>query len=851
MPKSHLRIATALSTGALLSFATPVFAQSDTAAQANASESGNDIIVTARRSEERLQDVPISITVLNPEQLSQHNIVSTADLGSFVPSLTINSQFGPEKASFVIRGFTQAYHTAPTVGVYFADVAAPRALGPTTSGNGAGVGSMFDLQNVQVLKGPQGTLFGRNTTGGAILLVPQKPTDKLEGYVEGTIGNYNAHRVQAVLNVPLSDTFKVRGGIDYNKADGYLKNHSGIGPSDFANTNYFAARLSIVGNLTPNLENYTVASYSRSNTHGAIQKLATCTDQNGNTATTGLAPVFAPAACAQIARQNARGDGIWDVENNDPNPLELIKQWSVINTTTWSASDNLTIKNIASYQEYYESASFSLWGDNYRVYPGFPLAGAQNPPVGGGLRTIQLQQGYYSWTTAENSFSEELQFQGHSSDNRFTWQAGGYIELAHPLGWNSQLVDIFNNCSDIKANICQPLTLPFQVAPGVFFPVAVGSTSEANTKDTFNDKALYAQATYKLTDQLSLTGGVRYTWDKMTDLAQALNITQQGAYCQNVLLFNKAPAGVTVNSSNVNQYALFTNNPNDCNVTRQISSKRPTWLIDLDYKPTDDILLYLKWARGYRAGSVTSNSVGFETVGPEKLDLYEVGAKTSFRGTVSGYFNIAGFYNDFHNQQITINPTVSAAYQGVIPSNSPNINAGHSRIWGVEVDSSFKLLEGLQLDVGYTYLNTKVLQITVPPAPIFYDNVNPTANVGDPLPLSPKNTVVVTGSYILPLSESVGRLSLSATFTHADANRAESPNSSPLYLVSAQNQLNLNVDWHQVLGNPFDLAFYMTNVTNQGRILFPGSGFQTIGADGGHVNQPRMFGFRLKYRFGD
>ena len=117
---------------------TPPTAPSGSAAsQPAAHDEMSEIIVTARRSEERLQDVPISITVLNQEELSQHNIVSTADLGSYVPSLSINEQFGPEKASFVIRGFTQAYHTAPTVGVYFADVAAPRALGPTTSGNGA------------------------------------------------------------------------------------------------------------------------------------------------------------------------------------------------------------------------------------------------------------------------------------------------------------------------------------------------------------------------------------------------------------------------------------------------------------------------------------------------------------------------------------------------------------------------------------------------------------------------------------------------------------------------------------------------------------------------------------------
>src|SRR2546425_217580 len=211
---SSVLVTTALALGV----STPAFAQGtgapnatqDTSApKATKDEDTTEIIVTARRTAERLQDVPISITVLNQDALTKRNIVSTADLGSYVPSLSSNQQFGPEKSSFVIRGFTQEGKTSPSVGVYFADVIAPRSFGGTTGGNGAGVGSLFDLQNVQVLKGPQGTLFGRNTTGGAILLVPKKPTDRLEGYVEGSLGDYNMHRIQAVLNVPLSDNIRV------------------------------------------------------------------------------------------------------------------------------------------------------------------------------------------------------------------------------------------------------------------------------------------------------------------------------------------------------------------------------------------------------------------------------------------------------------------------------------------------------------------------------------------------------------------------------------------------------------------------------------------------------------------
>ena len=142
-----------------------------------------------------------------------------------------------------------------TVGTYFADVVMPRGSGHTQGGDGAGPGSLFDLQNVQVLKGPQGTLFGRNSTGGAVLLVPRKPTDKFEGYVEGSLGNYDMQRVQAVVNVPVTDNVKLRFGLDHTERDGYLKNAGrlGTGPYDdrMGSTDYWAYRASMLVDITP------------------------------------------------------------------------------------------------------------------------------------------------------------------------------------------------------------------------------------------------------------------------------------------------------------------------------------------------------------------------------------------------------------------------------------------------------------------------------------------------------------------------------------------------------------------------------------------------------------------------
>lgn len=170
---------------------------------------------------------------------------------------------------------------------------------------------------------------------------------------------------------------------------------------------------------------------------------------------------------------------------------------------------------------------------------------------------------------------------------------------------------------------------------------------------------------------------------------------------------------------------------------------------------------------------------------------------------------------------------------------------------GHRTDLSIRPFKGFKFDAAYTYLNTKLLSFNPPPVPIYYAALFPGTDVGGPLPLSPKHRFTVSGSYTLPLDDSIGKISFGATFVHTDANPATTPAATPVYLVKKSNLLNLNVNWDSVAGQPIDIAFFITNVTNEARILFPSQGFHQIGIDGGHVNEPRMWGFRLKYRFGE
>ncbi|MEW9856692.1 TonB-dependent receptor domain-containing protein [Novosphingobium sp. M1R2S20] len=804
--------------------AAPALAQqSGTLAVESEARDAGDIIVTARRSEERLQDVPISITVFTQEQINNRNIVNTADLAAYTPSLSVNSRFGAEKASFAIRGFVQETNTSPSVGVYFADVAAPRSAGGTPGGNGVGVGALFDLENVQVLKGPQGTLFGRNTTGGAVLLVPRRPTDSLEGYAEISLGDYDLRRGQSVINIPVAETFKVRLGVDRQTRKGYQRNYSGVGPDRFGDVDYWAFRGSIVANLTPDLENYFIASFTKSDTNGTVPRIVLC---DRAAATPGGAPVpirsqTARLGCAQLDRQNARGDNLWDIESGHPDPFLRLRQWQVINTTTWRASDTLTVKNIVSYGEYRERGALSIAGDNFVLLPGQPGAGSR-------YNFQQLFPSANQDNSSQSTFTEELQFQGESGALR--WQAGGYLEVSSPIGISAGNTFTLS-CTDPINLLC-------------FSPFgASGTASYPQTKTTFNNKGIYAQASYDLNDVLTLTGGLRYTWDRASQYTQTTRIrfpapNRPEYICTDTLRF-QAPGGGP----------LVVANPVQCGQTFRVSSEKPTWLINMDYKPVEDVMLYAKYARGYRAGGIASSYIGLETWGPEKVDAYEVGAKASFRGAVSGYFNIAGFYNDFSEQQLAAGliPRPSSGLAGGLAI----INAGKSRIYGVEVDSGVTLFDTMRLELGYTYLSTKLQSIIIPTLPPEspFSQVTPTAQAGEQLALSPKHRVTTTATYTLPLDERLGSFSVGATYVYTAKQVAVL--SSPLGILPETHLLNLNANWGGVGGSPVDLAFFMTNVTNKAYPVNVTNGYRSAGFDAYILNQPRMWGVRLRYSFGD
>ncbi len=768
----------------------------------------SEIIVTARRVEERVQDVPISIAVFNQQQLTNLNVVNSQDLAAYTPSLSVNNNFGNLNTAFAIRGFVQDIGTQPAVGVYFADVIAARgASNNLPIGDGAGPGFFFDLQNVQVLKGPQSTLFGRNTTGGAILIVPQKPTAKQEGYAEVSFGNYGMKRIQAAENLPISDALRFRIGVDHQSRDGYENNDTGIGPARFGDIDYTAVRASLVADITPEVENYTIASYVTSDTDGDVQKLVGCSPAS-----------LGPFACAQLAAEQAKGAGFYTLQSTLTNPQTKFTQWQLINTTTWQASDTLTLKNIASYAQLSEKLRTALFGTDFHLVfppfippPGIPFDFAQSIPLPGGK------------TADESTATEEIQAQGRALNDRLHWQTGVYEENVEPLSLVGSQSPVLLDCTNSDTFNC-------------INPLGFGSVNYTAGKTYFNNTGIYEQATYGLLDNLKLTEGFRYTWDK--------------SHSNSVLRTYSIPTpGVGVPRCTQPTLTLP-----DCAVTYEANSSAPTWLLDLDYTPTEDVLVYGKYSRGYRAGGVAAQApIQFAIFKPEHVDTYEAGFKTTFHGAVSGTFDVAAFYNNFKNQQLQLNfnPKPGIA---VSPA-SGILNTGKSRIYGLEVDSSVNLLQGFTLAVSYAYLNTRVQEVTpvATPAASPYAVTSP-VSVGDALPLTPKNKVSVTGTYILPLSESIGHIGMSATLTHTDSvitNYVDATSSIPsikaLSTLPSLNLLNLNLFWNSIAGTHLDLALFGSNVTNKQYLTYVPGLINTIGFETAELGQPRFYGVRARY----
>ncbi|WP_084421536.1 TonB-dependent receptor [Henriciella litoralis] len=446
-----------------------------------ADESGakklDTVIVNARRREESLQDVPIAITAKSQEDLDLFNIESVGDLQLFTPGL---QAFGPYRDQPIVTlrgqgGFTPG--GIPSVLMYINEVpAATSSQAGSPGGMLGGNDLLFDLQNVQVVKGPQGTLFGRNTTGGAVLVQSRRPQPEFGASVQVTGGNYNDREVEAVLNVPLAeDKFIVRFALSTQERDGFTFAESTPSHPDglwLDDAQHVAGRLSVLFKPTASIENLLIVDSISSDKNGTSSILK---DINDNP----LHPVnqFFPITKALLAAQDARGERRLGALSADLR--SDLDRWSITDILSIELTDNLTFKNIASYQD--AEYARTVDGDG-TILPIFD-------PVQSQARPFITRQ-----------FSEEAQLQWSNLLDGKLDSTFGVFYLDSPE--NDQFSEHRN--------------------------VVFGQPRNVGVANSETTKAVFAQSDYDLSslvEGLTFTGGVRYTWETISRRTRDVSLT--------------------------------------------------------------------------------------------------------------------------------------------------------------------------------------------------------------------------------------------------------------------------------------------------------------------------------------
>ena len=892
---------------ACLTAAMPAWAQSD-----QPSDAGNGletVIVTARKVAEDAQTVPISITALSAADLEKLNVNTVADLQSMTPSLVIQpSTFRQDTLDITIRGQhnfdspsgggNTALDFDPSVAIYQDGVYFARTIGLT--------GQMFDLDSVDVLKGPQGTLVGRNSTGGAVLMTSRAPVigDDFGGYAKVTGGDYNQYGLQGAVNIPITDTLAVRAAFSATGQKGYIANYFTDPVSGLTNhqpamgTQKIAGRISakwqpddsfsLLVRADISAEHDTGASYhdlgyfvgtvAATGPKPSICNIpAACaafTDLLGHpvasyyttvTTTTVSGVNTSPAAynslLASVAREQT--EGFWSTEQAQSN-LDVGHYHTVSAVADKRFANDIDVKLTGAYR----------WLDSTGT------AISRGQPYVASVYVYNMPR-YKSWQS-------ELTATGKGMDNKLQWTGGLF----------------FFEESDPNDGGYQNLFLPSAGSA----PSAVTGKQASTTDQTRNGElnisyAAYAQATYAIWPDTRLTAGARYTVDQRDAYLATNKILFPTTAALSATTVNGVynPGTYTVDGIGYSGYTTVCALTNAVGVSLPLSQcpttvdktfHKPTWTLAIDHDLTDKTMVYFTMRSGYRSGAI--NSATFNTsylvAQPESVTDYETGIKsdwsffglptrTNFDGYITAYHNLQTQVN-LPNTTLEVGPSGVAgsctqallnANQCTTPTNALNnvtFNVPTARVSGLEWDNTTLLTDDLSLNFSGSYLDARYTNFTYTvPAGYLLPPGNTNANLsGTPIP-APRWQLNVTGTY------SFGEVSIGdftagdASFTVHNYYQSRYLADLALYANGAAQQdagydlVNVMFKLANVGHLGADLSAFMNNVANTPVCIpeftgvlnsVPNGSFNNPGTSG--VLQcipmaPREMGLSLQYNF--
>lgn len=770
-----------------------------------AAEGIEEVIVTARRKEENLQTIPVAVTAISGEALVAKGVQNLMDLQKFVPTMRVTSSDVNPKIFFVsIRGFRGSNPRLtedPPVGTYFAEVpfAHPFAFGD----------ELFDIQSAQVLKGPQGTLFGRNTTGGAVLIEPNKPSfeDGFGGNVKLTLGDYSLRKLDAAVNIPLNDVAALRLSGQIHQRDGYTTNV--LSGDKYDEVDNQALRVQLLLKPTRDVTSNTLVSYldedatpASSALYGAVYRIpagaAYNTYQNllniqqalgprkmysavGSNVITGAGlDGFSPLRCAANPNLRCRTDSA---------PNEKINALTVVNNTKVDF-EGFSVKNILGARRMYHFIN------SYAIQPtGFVSPGLQ-----------AMQQNDY------RQVSDEIQISGKAFGDKLDWIGGAFFFNEH--GEDDSPAYQFNTAN---------------------------WTNNKN-RNVNKTKALFAQGDYQLSEKWKTTVGVRKTWDERE--ADALN-------------YASTAAGVRTCSTRTDSGALRTY-PN-CTMHGERKSDAITWNLSLQYQASPDTMYYGTLSKGYKTGGFSPliNIPSRFAFDPEFVRNLEFGVKSDWTlANMPVRTNAAVFYDKYTQQQLQISQVINGLFANFTD------NVGKSTLYGGELEFTLLPTSRVEISGFLAYIKARYdeylsranlgggLTAPVDFSDVPYGGSNPLAKWQGGL----------SASYKLPLDNAKGTVKFSGDLTwrgrsetNNEAAIAAHPGGArgsftPQILEPGRALLNLRVDWNRFLGNPVDVGIYVTNATDK---VYIQGGSAVLGATTVHFAEPRMFGIEVSYKFGE
>ncbi|CAN5406768.1 TonB-dependent receptor [soil metagenome] len=780
-----------LTAPALAADASPASVVADAAPDAapDADAGLGEIVVTATKRETNLQKTPISMNVIGSAALADRHVQSVIDLADgAVPSLRIATFEARQSALTIgIRGIVPLDANQPAreqgVGVYIDGVYLGRQHGLNAG--------LFDIERVEVLKGPQGTLFGRNTEGGALSLITKAPTGEFGGRISAGFGNYGSYTGALHLDLPEFHNFAV-------KVDGVVQHQDPTTTNPLAGQAGFnqyhryggriATRWTPASNFTADFafdksRDENTPFYSQLinyNPNGLPVATLAQIAAAGNKVPAGMIAPLPSVVQVQSDRASSADVGV-------PQQVSVDKTKGFLSNLKWEFAPNTELRSITAWR----TVSDAQWDNS---------GGAHRTPAF--LPNTAFSR-YSLSNLDQRQFSQELQL------------VGGLPQIDYVLGlyyFNERAND---SASTPNSNKWNADGTGYTIADIATFATAtVARASIAYSKSY----AAYGQATYTpaALDSVHLTAGGRYTHDK-----------------KNGLLF-------TVNGAATDFTFNQTNNRFDPMVT-------------LAWDATSNAHLYAKYATGYRAGGASSRSLNYRSFAPETVKSYEIGAKTEFFDH-KVRLNLAGYIMDRDNSQVDFNFFVPQT-NGTIRNTLETVNAaGTTKIRGVEADLTVNPVEGLTLGASYAYTYTKVPPAENTVQEQLNQQINPanTAAVFQNvfIVFTPRNAASGTIDYAFP----IGGGDASLRF-HLDGNYSSTAYTFDNESVKAQSSFIVNgraalADIRMGSGGQlFTVSAWARNLFNEQHIYRQSNANAAALGDYANFNAPRTYGVELSTKF--